>query len=114
MFRGRGARRLDLVAGKFLDVHVLERQDLHARYESALAVHVPHPCVGQLHFDERTGAVGRNTRDNLVREIETAFRFDRKTEHGHDVLIFLGELQFALGLEIFEIVGVQRGPDVRR
>jgi hypothetical protein len=29
-------------------------------------------------------------------------------------LIFLGELQFALGLEIFEIVGVQRGPDVRR
>ena len=94
---------------QFFDVEVFETQHSHARNESARAVHVPYPCVTQHHFHQRTRSFGHHLDINIVGQIKTAICFDGIFKHADNGLILLGELQFALGFEVFEIVCVQCG-----
>jgi len=48
----------------------------------------------------------------MVGQVKPAISFDGVFEHADDVLIFVGQLQFALGLKLFEVVGIHPRPSV--
>ena len=93
---------------QLLDVHVLERQHAYRRHEAALAVHVPHPRVGEPHFDHGPVAVADGGDLHVVGEIEAPFGLHRVAEHGRHVLVLLSELQLAISLIVLEVLGAQR------
>src|SRR3954451_21652370 len=102
------ATALQLGRRQFFDVDVLERQHPHLMHEPGLSVHVPHPCVAQLHFDHRLGGVSSYIQLDVVGQIEPALAFNGVAKHGRDVFVLLSELDLTLGLEVLEIVGAQR------
>src|SRR5258706_595163 len=103
------AMPLQLGRRQLFDVDVLERQDPNLGDESGLSIHVPYPCVAQLHFDHRLGGVSADVQLDVVGQIEPALGLHGVAEHGRDVLVLLSELELTLGLEVLEIVGAQRG-----
>ena len=95
------------LAWKLLDIHVFETQNAHLRDEAALAVHVPHPRVGQLHFNQRPSAVSLYGHINIVGQVKPSLSLHSEAEHGRHILVFMREMKFAICFVIFQIVSTQ-------
>jgi hypothetical protein len=103
-----GVRGLEIFFGKFLDVDVFVTEHPDVRDKSALAVHVPHPCILHGEFYKWAYSVGGNLHIDFVCEIETAFGFNRKAKHSDYVLVFLREMKLPLGFKVLEIFSAQQ------
>src|SRR4029078_7604416 len=97
---GWPASDLQLGRRHLFDGDVLERQHPNLWHEPGLSVHVPYPCVAQLHFDHRLRGVSADIQLDVVGQVEPALSLDRELEYGRDVLVLLSELELALGLEV--------------
>jgi hypothetical protein len=75
------------------------------RHEPAPAVHVPHPGIDELDLDDGAGAVAGDVHLDLVGQVEAALGLDGVPEHASHVLVLLGQLQLAVGLEVLEVLG---------
>ena len=60
-------RNVDVGFLYFLDIDILERHDTHRLDETAGTVHIPYPCISQLHVEVDVLACGTNIEIHFVR-----------------------------------------------
>src|SRR5438552_10348275 len=81
--------RTDVLVREIFHVHIVDGYDLDPTYEPGRAIHVPHPCVGELDLEPRTARPFVLRELHVVGEIEAAFGLHRVSEHGQHVPVLL-------------------------
>src|SRR5215467_10442311 len=99
-----GVGDLEVALSEFVDVDVLERDNLDILNEPGGPVHIPHPGVLHGDLEEHLAVVGRaDVQLDLIGEVEPALGLDHMGEQAHDVPILPIELELHLGLVFLEI-----------
>src|SRR5205809_1880469 len=93
----------NVLVREVLDVHVVDRHNLHPADEPGRPVHVPHPGVGELDLEPGTAGPFVLGNVDMVGEIEPAFGLDRVGEHGEDIAVLLPQPEFQVVLVAFDV-----------
>ena len=72
-------RNVDVGFLYFLDIDILERHDTHRLDETAGTVHIPYPCISQLHVEVDVLACGTNIEIHFCSLDRNGARSPRRT-----------------------------------
>ncbi len=97
-------QRQFLVAGKFLDIDVLEGEDPDAFHKARRPVHVPDPGVLQRQVEVDFPVCAPRLQVHVVGKVKTPFGLDNVAEQADNIAVFTVELQLHVSLIVFKIL----------